>query len=114
MKKADKTRRTSDLQRARERRTRCHPGPGGPPRACSPEAPYAPAMPGDLNYAHEKFSKTREWLAEGWDDLRGRLAYSWEEVDRTNPLQDGLGPEIDEQLDARIDALHDPSSAEQT
>ena len=70
-------------------------------------------MPGDVNYAHEKYAAARDTLAEGSATLRERLmdAYA-SQATRAVPLQHGLGPEISDELSLQIDAFDRLMTAE--
>jgi hypothetical protein len=64
-------------------------------------------MPGDVLYAHEKYAAARDILAEGELSLRDRLLDAYlSQAHRVAPLRIGLGPEISDDLAARLDAFH--------
>jgi hypothetical protein len=63
-------------------------------------------MPGDLHYAHEKYSAARDTLAEGAGSPRERLADAYlSQGSRASPLRRGLGPEISDELSTRIETF---------
>ncbi|HEU5151106.1 MAG TPA: hypothetical protein VFU19_11445 [Iamia sp.] len=64
-------------------------------------------MPGDVDYAREKYSAARRTLADGDSPLRDRLgdAYASQAI-RVMPLRPGVGPLISHRVAERIEALH--------
>ncbi|MBW3668208.1 MAG: hypothetical protein KY443_03250 [Actinobacteria bacterium] len=64
-------------------------------------------MPGDVNYAFEKYWAALSTLAEGQGTLPERLIDAYvSQGGRVYPLVLGMGPPVSEELAERIEALH--------
>lgn len=63
-------------------------------------------MRGDLAYTHEKYMKGLDTLATNQGDLRSRLYDAYvSSIIHATPLKPGLGPDIDEDLAERVEAV---------
>jgi hypothetical protein len=74
---------------------------------------YLGSMPGDLNYAHEKYSRAVSIMATSDGSLRDRLYDAYlSQAMNAHPPRPGLGPPMSEELAEEIVALHQRLTAE--
>jgi hypothetical protein len=69
-------------------------------------------MPGDLNYAADKYSLAVEIMATSHGSLQARLYNGYmNQATRTYPIRNGPGPQMSTELAERIEGFHQRMTA---